>query len=79
MKSGDVHIAYQVMAEGALDLVLVPGFVSNVEYIWGRGRATAWSTRRIRLRPEELAALVKHALLDHLVRAQEQRLWDGDA
>src|SRR5262245_43510433 len=34
VKSGDVHIAYQVMGEGALDLVLVPGFVSNVEYIW---------------------------------------------
>src|SRR5262245_8978801 len=34
VKSGDVHIAYQVMGEGPLDLVLVPGFVSNVEYIW---------------------------------------------
>jgi class 3 adenylate cyclase len=30
-KSGDVHIAYQVSGEGPLDLVLVPGFVSNVE------------------------------------------------
>src|SRR5215510_2119652 len=33
-KSGDVHIAYQVMGDGPLDLVFVPGFVSNVEYVW---------------------------------------------
>jgi len=29
--------------------------------------------------PEELAALVEHALLDDLVRALEQRLRDGEA
>jgi len=34
VKSGDIHIAYQVMGDGPFDLVLVPGFVSNVEYIW---------------------------------------------
>jgi len=33
-KSGDVHIAYQVLGEGPLDLVFVPGFVSNVEASW---------------------------------------------
>ena len=33
-KSDDVHIAYQVFGEGALDLLFVPGFVSNVEKIW---------------------------------------------
>jgi hypothetical protein len=33
-KSGDVHIAYQVMGEGPIDLVFVPGFVSNVEATW---------------------------------------------
>jgi len=30
-KSGDVNIAYQVLGEGSVDLVLVPGFVSNVD------------------------------------------------
>jgi pimeloyl-ACP methyl ester carboxylesterase len=30
-KSGDTYIAYQVMGEGPLDLVFVPGFVSHVE------------------------------------------------
>jgi pimeloyl-ACP methyl ester carboxylesterase/class 3 adenylate cyclase len=33
-KSGDVHIAYQVLGEGPFDLVFVPGFVSNVEATW---------------------------------------------
>lgn len=33
-KSGDVHIAYQVMGSGPPDVVFVPGFVSNVEANW---------------------------------------------
>src|SRR4030095_14368181 len=33
-KSGDVHLAYQVVGEGPRDLVLVPGWVSHVEYAW---------------------------------------------
>src|ERR671930_2308091 len=32
--SGDAHIAYQVFGEGDLDLVFVPGFVSNIEHYW---------------------------------------------
>jgi class 3 adenylate cyclase len=33
-RSGALSIAYQVLGEGPLDLVLVPGWVSNVEYAW---------------------------------------------
>ncbi len=33
-RSGDVHIAYQVVGDGPLDLVLVPGWVSNLEAFW---------------------------------------------
>jgi class 3 adenylate cyclase len=32
--SGDVHIAYQVVGEGPVDLVYVPGWVSHVERGW---------------------------------------------
>lgn len=32
--SGNVHIAYQVVGDGPIDLVQVPGWVSNVELIW---------------------------------------------
>lgn len=33
-KSGDVHIAYQVVGEGALDLVFVHGWISHIEHMW---------------------------------------------
>src|SRR3989442_11433473 len=33
-RSGDLHIAYQVVGEGPLDLVYVPGWVSHVELAW---------------------------------------------
>ena len=33
-RAGDVHIAYQVFGSGSFDLVLVPGWVSNVDVFW---------------------------------------------
>jgi pimeloyl-ACP methyl ester carboxylesterase/DNA-binding CsgD family transcriptional regulator len=33
-KSGDVRIAYQVIGHGPLDLVFVPGFMSNLDVQW---------------------------------------------
>ena len=33
-KSGDVHLAYQVVGDAPLDLVFVHGWVSNLEYGW---------------------------------------------
>jgi pimeloyl-ACP methyl ester carboxylesterase len=33
-KSGDVHVAYQTVGNGPIDLVLVPGWVSNIEIFW---------------------------------------------
>ena len=36
--SGDAHIAYQVFGGGDLDLVFVPGFVSNIEHYWDMPR-----------------------------------------
>ncbi len=34
VKSDDVHIAYQVVGDGPLDLLFVPGFVSHIEANW---------------------------------------------
>ncbi len=45
-KSGDLHIAYQVVGEGPLDLVLVPGFVSHLEFEW-EGALTARFFQRL--------------------------------
>lgn len=33
-RNGDIHIAYQVVGKGPYDLVLVPGWISHVEYAW---------------------------------------------
>ena len=33
-RSGDKRIAYQVVGDGPMDLVFVPGFVSNLELSW---------------------------------------------
>jgi pimeloyl-ACP methyl ester carboxylesterase len=33
-RSGEVNIAYQVVGEGPRDLVLVPGWLSNIEVFW---------------------------------------------
>jgi pimeloyl-ACP methyl ester carboxylesterase len=33
-KTGGVSIAYQVVGDGPLELVFIPGYVSNVEYYW---------------------------------------------
>jgi pimeloyl-ACP methyl ester carboxylesterase len=38
-KSGDVNIAYQVVGEGPLDLVYVPGFVSHLDIDWDEPRS----------------------------------------
>lgn len=49
-QSGDVNIAYQVVGDGALDLVFVMGWVSNVDEFWTEpalarflGRLTSFS------------------------------------
>lgn len=33
-RSGELSIAYQVIGEGARDILFIPGFVSNVELMW---------------------------------------------
>src|SRR5215831_9760031 len=45
-KSGRVHIAYQVLGEGPLDLVLVHGWVSHLE-LWWDHPAAARALRRL--------------------------------
>jgi pimeloyl-ACP methyl ester carboxylesterase len=44
-KSGGVSIAYQVMGEGPIDLVLVPGWVSNIDVFWEEPRLARLLTR----------------------------------
>ena len=44
-RSGDLHIAYQVFGAGSVDLVMVPGFISNVEETWDNPSAARWLDR----------------------------------
>lgn len=38
VRSGDLNIAYQVVGDGPIDLLHVPGFVSNIELMWDPAR-----------------------------------------
>src|SRR5438445_1422707 len=44
-RSGDVHIAYQLFGSGPVNLIMVPGFVSNVENYWDQPDLTRFLNR----------------------------------
>ncbi len=44
-KSDNVHIAYQVYGEGPINLLVVPGFISNVENSWEQPELARWMLR----------------------------------
>ena len=44
-KSGDVSIAYQLLGKGPPDLVLVPGWVSNIDVFWEEPTLARFLTR----------------------------------
>jgi pimeloyl-ACP methyl ester carboxylesterase/DNA-binding CsgD family transcriptional regulator len=44
-RSGDVHIAYQVVGDGPLDLVFVMGWVSSIEWYWAEPRVARFLRR----------------------------------
>ena len=41
-RCGTINIAYQVFGEGPVDLVLVPGWVSNLDMMWEEPRLASW-------------------------------------
>ena len=45
VKSDDVHVAYQVLGDGPLDLLFVPGFVSHMEAAWQNAETSAFFRR----------------------------------
>jgi len=45
VKSRDVHIAYQVVGKGAIDLVLVSGWISHLEFAWEDPRQSRFLNR----------------------------------
>ena len=48
VRSGDVNIAYQIIGDGPVDLVFVPGFISNLESAWWHPSMAAFYRRLAR-------------------------------
>ncbi|TJY35876.1 alpha/beta fold hydrolase [Pontimicrobium aquaticum] len=44
-KSGDFNIAYQVIGKGSVDIIYIPGWVSNIDMMWAEPRLAAFLTR----------------------------------
>ncbi len=47
-RTGDVHIAYQVVGDGPVDLVYVPPMLQQVEHLWTEPRVAAFFERLAR-------------------------------
>lgn len=43
-KSGDCNIAYQVVGDGPIDVVYIPGWVSNIDMMWTEPRLATFLT-----------------------------------
>jgi hypothetical protein len=69
-KSGDYSIAYQVVGEGDLDLLWIPGFVSNVELAWDEPLLARYLERLARF---------SRLILDPLRQARHRTLGPGAA
>ncbi|MEM7232816.1 MAG: alpha/beta fold hydrolase, partial [Planctomycetota bacterium] len=41
-RCGDIHIAYQTFGDGPVNLLVVPGFISNVDNSWASPALTHW-------------------------------------
>lgn len=44
-KSGHFNIAYQVIGSGLIDIIYIPGWVSNIDMMWTEPRLAAFLTR----------------------------------
>jgi len=41
-RSGDVNIAYQILGDGPVDLLWIPGFAQHLELAWEEPYRRAW-------------------------------------
>ncbi len=44
-KSGEFNIAYQVVGTGSVDVIYIPGWVSNIDMMWAEPRLAGFLTR----------------------------------
>jgi pimeloyl-ACP methyl ester carboxylesterase len=69
-KSSDVHIAYQVIGNGPLDLVIVPGFVTYAKHLWEQPLAARFY--------QHLASFARLILFDKRGTGLSDRVADKD-
>ena len=69
-RAGDVHIAYQVVGDGPIDLVLVPWFVTHLEHHWEEPRLARFF--------ERLASFSRLILFDKRGTGLSDRIATGD-
>jgi pimeloyl-ACP methyl ester carboxylesterase len=67
-----VHIAYQVLGSGPLDLVFVPGFVTNLEAVWQWPVSAAYLRRLATFSRVLIFDRRGTGLSDHLVQGEHQ-------
>ncbi len=41
-RCGEIHLAYQVFGDGPIDLLLAPGFISNIDNYWASPQCAFW-------------------------------------
>jgi class 3 adenylate cyclase len=70
-RSGEFSIAYQVVGEGELDLIYLPGFASHLEVFWEEPRYSRFLHR--------LASFSRLSLIDRLGTGLSDRLSPGEA
>jgi class 3 adenylate cyclase len=70
-RSGDASIAYQVTGEGALDMLFLPGWISQIEHLW-----EAPAMRRFL---ERLAVFNRVILFDRRGTGLSDRLQEGQS
>jgi class 3 adenylate cyclase len=68
-RNGDVSLAYQVVGEGPRDMLLVSGFLSNIEYAWIYPSMAAFLSR--------LASSCRLILMDRRGSGLSDRSWDA--
>ena len=44
-KSGEFNIGYQEIGQGLIDILYIPGWVSNIDMMWTEARLAAFLTR----------------------------------
>ena len=67
-RNGDIALAYQVVGDGPRDVLLVSGYLSNLEYAWMYPSMARFLTR--------LAGFSRLILTDRRGSGLSDRVWD---